>query len=71
MLPVSIWLLTLARFSPMPTQLNGRAIVKGRPYGSCAPRAALVMAAIALAWLVERRGEALKIEVHRGVRECE
>ena len=26
-----------ARFSPMPTQLNGRRIVYGRPYCSCAP----------------------------------
>jgi hypothetical protein len=41
----------------------------GRP--QIAAGTALVMAAIPLAWLVERRGEALKIEVHRGVRECE
>src|SRR5258708_1842675 len=37
MLPDITSLSTFARDSPMPMQLNGRTIVNGRPYCSCAP----------------------------------
>ena len=38
-LPLSISISVLARISPVPTQLNGRTIVYGRPYCMCAARA--------------------------------